>query len=177
MLAHGAHGFATGFERGNDCIVQPALYPVGCRSRTAFTRAMSNLTCSWVHRTDVHVRRLKGSAVPMERHRPQRNWGPRIREGTYQGMRLATLENERIRVDVLTGTLQGWWRSPQTDSESPTDCPVRSACDGTPCNGAGGGCVSRPARPRMVGSRNRGLHGRERPRRNMAEFSGGVPPV
>lgn len=39
----------------------------------------------------------------MERHRPQRNWGPRIREGTCQGLRLVTLENERLRIGVLAG--------------------------------------------------------------------------
>ncbi len=39
----------------------------------------------------------------MERHRPQRNWGPRIREGLAQGLHVVTLENELIRVGVLAG--------------------------------------------------------------------------
>ena len=36
-------------------------------------------------------------------HRPQRNWGPRVRECLYLGMRLVSLENERLRVGVLAG--------------------------------------------------------------------------
>ena len=36
-------------------------------------------------------------------HRIQRNWGPRVREFVYQGMRLIVLENERLRVGVLAG--------------------------------------------------------------------------
>ncbi|CAA9550497.1 MAG: hypothetical protein AVDCRST_MAG73-2826 [uncultured Thermomicrobiales bacterium] len=36
-------------------------------------------------------------------HRPQRNWGPRVREDLSHGLRLVTLENERLRVGVLAG--------------------------------------------------------------------------
>jgi hypothetical protein len=35
------------------------------------------------------------------RHRPQRNWGARLREYDVQGMRAVFLENERLRVGVL----------------------------------------------------------------------------
>jgi Domain of unknown function (DUF4432) len=38
-----------------------------------------------------------------DRHRPQRNWGPRIRDLEYVGMRLVNLENEFLRVGVLAG--------------------------------------------------------------------------
>ncbi len=34
-------------------------------------------------------------------YRPQRNWGPRILEYRYKGMRAAFLENEKLRVGVL----------------------------------------------------------------------------
>ena len=33
----------------------------------------------------------------------QRNWGPRVRELVYHGLRLVVLENERLRVGVLAG--------------------------------------------------------------------------
>lgn len=36
-----------------------------------------------------------------ERYRRQRNWGARIREYTYQGMRTVFLENEQVRVGFL----------------------------------------------------------------------------
>lgn len=36
-------------------------------------------------------------------YRPQRNWGTRIREVTYHGMRLIELENESLRIGVLAG--------------------------------------------------------------------------
>ncbi|HEX6336991.1 MAG TPA: DUF4432 family protein [Jiangellaceae bacterium] len=35
------------------------------------------------------------------RWRPRRNWGPRVHEITYAGMRAVVLENERLRVTVL----------------------------------------------------------------------------
>jgi hypothetical protein len=41
--------------------------------------------------------------VSGEHHRPQRNWGPRIREVEYLGMPLVNLENELLRVGVLAG--------------------------------------------------------------------------
>lgn len=36
-------------------------------------------------------------------HRVQRNWGARVREFTYLGMRLIVLENEFLRIGVLAG--------------------------------------------------------------------------
>jgi hypothetical protein len=42
-------------------------------------------------------------SVSSDRHRVQRNWGPRIREVDYFGMHLVDLENERLRVGVLSG--------------------------------------------------------------------------
>jgi hypothetical protein len=36
-------------------------------------------------------------------HASQRNWGARVRDGAYQGVRAVTLENERLRVTVLAG--------------------------------------------------------------------------
>jgi hypothetical protein len=36
-------------------------------------------------------------------YRPQRNWGPRILEYQYKGMRAVSLENELLRVAVLAG--------------------------------------------------------------------------
>jgi hypothetical protein len=36
-------------------------------------------------------------------HPIQRNWGARIREVVYQGMRMIVLENERLRIGVLAG--------------------------------------------------------------------------
>src|SRR4051794_29254076 len=42
-------------------------------------------------------------AMTVDRHRPQRNWGARIRDFSYLGMRLVTLENELLRVSVLAG--------------------------------------------------------------------------
>lgn len=36
-------------------------------------------------------------------HRPQRNWGTRVREVTYHGMHLVELENELLRVGFLAG--------------------------------------------------------------------------
>ena len=41
--------------------------------------------------------------MPFDWHRPQRNWGPRIREVDYLGMRLIILENETLRIGVLAG--------------------------------------------------------------------------
>jgi hypothetical protein len=41
--------------------------------------------------------------VPDGRYAPQRNWGPRLREVLYQGMRLVILENEALRIGVLAG--------------------------------------------------------------------------
>lgn len=38
-----------------------------------------------------------------DRNRPQRNWGPRIRDVDYLGIRLISLENEKLRVGVLAG--------------------------------------------------------------------------
>ena len=38
-----------------------------------------------------------------DQNRPQRNWGPRVRDFTYHGLRLVVLENELIRVGVLAG--------------------------------------------------------------------------
>src|SRR5690606_15863785 len=35
------------------------------------------------------------------RWRSRRNWGPRVHEITYAGMRAVVLENERLRVTVL----------------------------------------------------------------------------
>jgi hypothetical protein len=36
-------------------------------------------------------------------HSVQRNWGPRLREFVYHGLRLIVLENERMRIGVLAG--------------------------------------------------------------------------
>lgn len=36
-------------------------------------------------------------------HRPQRNWGPRVREVLYRDMPLVVMENERLRVGLLAG--------------------------------------------------------------------------
>jgi len=41
--------------------------------------------------------------VSFDQNRPQRNWGPRVRDYTYHGLRLVVLENELIRVGVLAG--------------------------------------------------------------------------
>lgn len=38
-----------------------------------------------------------------DQNRVQRNWGPRVRDFTYHGLRLVTLENELLRVGVLAG--------------------------------------------------------------------------
>jgi galactose mutarotase-like enzyme len=43
------------------------------------------------------------SGVGLARYRPQRNWGPRIHEVDYVGMRLVVLENERLRLGILAG--------------------------------------------------------------------------
>ena len=37
----------------------------------------------------------------MNRYRPQRNWGARVLEYRYRGMRAVSLENELLRVGVL----------------------------------------------------------------------------
>ena len=37
----------------------------------------------------------------VNRYRPQRNWGARVLEYRYQGMRAVSLENELLRVGVL----------------------------------------------------------------------------
>jgi hypothetical protein len=37
----------------------------------------------------------------MNRYRPQRNWGTRVLEYRYRGMRVVFLENELLRVRVL----------------------------------------------------------------------------
>ena len=39
--------------------------------------------------------------MTIDRNRPQRNWGPRIRDLRYHAMRLVALENEQLRVGVL----------------------------------------------------------------------------
>ena len=36
-------------------------------------------------------------------YRPQRNWGARLRDVTYQGIRMVILENELLRIGVLAG--------------------------------------------------------------------------
>lgn len=41
--------------------------------------------------------------MAVDLHRPQRNWGPRIRDLAEFGLRLVTLENELLRVGVLAG--------------------------------------------------------------------------
>ncbi|MEA2528556.1 MAG: hypothetical protein QOG89_200 [Thermomicrobiales bacterium] len=41
--------------------------------------------------------------MSLDRYRPQRNWGPRVREVDYLGMRLVILENERLSIGVLAG--------------------------------------------------------------------------
>jgi hypothetical protein len=41
--------------------------------------------------------------VPLERNRPQRNWGARVREVEYLGMQLIILEHETLRIGVLAG--------------------------------------------------------------------------
>jgi hypothetical protein len=38
-----------------------------------------------------------------DRHRPQRNWGARVRESRTAGLETVVLENERLRVGVLAG--------------------------------------------------------------------------
>src|SRR5688572_28633563 len=38
-----------------------------------------------------------------QQYRPQRNWGARIREVMYQGLRMVILENEILRIGVLAG--------------------------------------------------------------------------
>jgi hypothetical protein len=41
--------------------------------------------------------------MSLARYRPQRNWGTRVREVDYLGMRLVILENELLRIGVLAG--------------------------------------------------------------------------
>ncbi len=41
------------------------------------------------------------TSVSSRRYRPQRNWGARVREYEYAGMRAVFLENEKLRVGVL----------------------------------------------------------------------------
>ncbi len=41
--------------------------------------------------------------MSFDQNRPQRNWGPRVRDFDYHGLRLVVLENELLRVGVLAG--------------------------------------------------------------------------